>query len=140
MSVGHGPAGNELARDRLSLYVRYADLTAEQEAALEAGDMEQFEALSRDLEELRTVIGSASGPPRPVQDGPESGSPEFVRQATDVLRATLARTERIQMRLAVMRRDRAREIRSVAERAPQLRNYAVAGGAAPETNRVDFTF
>jgi hypothetical protein len=117
-------AGRELARERLALYTRYAGLVARQESALDAEDMEAFETFGEELATLRSVIGAMPAAPSHLEEDPEAAEGAFVRQATEVLRATLARTERIQSRLAGMRAQQGADIRRFNRNRPLAQTYA----------------
>ena len=61
-----GRAGEERARKRLSQYVQYGDLVAGQEAALDADDLDLFNELAEEIEELQREIGVSSPVERQV--------------------------------------------------------------------------
>lgn len=123
-----GRAGDELAKGRLGQYVRYAELVAEQEHSLEAGDLERFEELGKLAADLREQIGSV-GP-----DDPMGG--QAVDGAARVLEEALAANGRIQDRLSRFRRESADDIRSVERRGPQARRYVSDSTEAPK-GRID---
>lgn len=122
-----GRAGKELARERLSAYMRYAELVAEQEAALEAGEVERFEELSRTVETVRVQIGAPRAPSE-VQEVEEAHA------AADALRDALAANKRIQARLAELRNENAGRIRNVSRRNPQARRYAEESSETPASH------
>ena len=119
-----GCAGDELARDRLARYQRYAALVAEQEAALEREDMERFEQLGRDIVEARRDIGVTGG----VSDSTDGVE---LRQVADVLRTALVSSQRILERLAGLRRQTGDGIKAVGRGRASGRSYL----AAPEAQR-----
>lgn len=124
-----GRAGGEVARDRLTQFVRYANLVAEQEAALEDGDLDRFEELADSVTELRGMIGAARAAETPEDEH---------EQAEEVLREALAANLRIQTRLQSMRGQDAARIRSIAHRRPQARRY-VSEEADPPVSHLDLT-
>lgn len=117
-----GPAGSELAKQRLSGYLRHASLVAEQEEALDRGDQARFEALALEIGAIQDEIGLPDQNPRPHPDG---ARPEDESDTVDLLRATLARSERIHARLMSMKRTQAESIRKVSQRGPKARRYLV---------------
>lgn len=134
-----GRAGGELAKERLSQYVRYAELVAEQEESLEAGDLERFEQLGELAAELREQIGSV-GPEGP--DGPDGlidGPAEDVDHAARVLEEALAANGRIQDRLSRLRLEGADSIRRVERGRPQARRYMSDATETPP-GRIDVKF
>jgi hypothetical protein len=118
-----GRAGGELARERLARYLRYADLVAEQERALDAEEMERFEQIADDIARLRAEIG-APGAGAPATDGD-------VQAAADALRSALATNRRIQGRLSTLRSENAALIKNVSRRRPQTRRYLADADEAP---------
>lgn len=117
-----GPAGSELAKQRLSGYLRHAALVAEQEEALDRGDQPRFEELALEISAIQDEIGLPDHDARPHPDG---ARPEEESDAVDLLRGTLARSERIHARLMSMKRTQAESIRQVSQRRPQARTYLV---------------
>lgn len=97
-------AGNELARERLAAYARYAELVAQQERALEREDLEAFRSLAASIEELQAEIGQDGGVLHDLGDDTELGAESFVGRVSEIVRSTLARNERIQARLGMLRR------------------------------------
>ena len=127
-----GRAGGELAKERLAQYVRYAELVADQEAALEAGDLERFEELGALVAELREEIGSF-GP-----DDPAPGKDEDADAVARALEVALAANTRIQDRLARLRHEGADTIRRVERNRPQARQYVSDASEKPH-GRIDVT-
>ena len=130
-----GRAGEELARKRLGQYVRYGDLVAGQEAALDADDLDLFNELAEEIEELQREIGVSSPVERQVFP---SGSPQ-AREAAELLKATIATSENIGVRLASMRASGVEAIRQVSRRRPQARRYLADSGARRDS-RFDVRF
>lgn len=137
---GEGKCGGEVARGRLALYVRYAELVKAQEAALAAEDLEAFAALAGELEEIRGSVGGAGRPRLEPADDAEAGGPELLEEASSILRSTLARTQRIQARLSALRRAQGDQIRTLKGRAPQARRYTAADGDSAGRSKLDLTF
>lgn len=131
-------AGGALARERLAAYQRYAELVEGQEAALEAGDLEAFDLLSRAALELQATLG-ASAALRHIEDDPEAGQASFVERVSDLLRSTMARNERIQARLHGLRDDAGRDIRNAGTNRPRVRTY-IEGAADMGRHSLDFRF
>jgi hypothetical protein len=123
-----GRAGGELAKERLTQYLRYASLVAEQELALDEEDVERFNELGKQIADLREELGPAG-----LVDETSIDSEAEVHETAQVLRQTLVVNQRIQARLATMRHDNAGQIRELARRRPQARHY-VAEQEAPETH------
>ena len=128
-----GRAGGELAKERLSQYMRYASLVAEQELALNEEDVDRFNELGEQIADLRGEIGPAG-----LKDDGPIGSQAEAHEAADVLRQTLAVNQRIQARLIAMRHENAGQIRRVVRRGRQARHYVADQIEAPET-RLDVT-
>lgn len=123
-------AGDELAQERLSAYTKYAEAVALQEAALEVGDLERFEALARVAERVQSELATSQGLRELLHDQ-EADSDWFVDRITELVRTTLARNERIRARLARLRRPAGGEIHSAAaEQRPSVRSYT--GGSEPD--------
>lgn len=114
-----GQAGSQQAQDRLAEYVRYAELIAAQESALEAEDMEAFEKLGQEIHELRREIG--------VADDPAQNGEAPARDVADVLNGALATNRRIQERLSAMKKGGAEEIRSAGRWRQPTRRYLTGG-------------
>lgn len=131
-------AGGALARERLAAYQRYAELVEGQEAALEAGDLEAFDAMSWAALDLQATLGAAAAL-RHLEDDPEAGQASFVDQVTALLRSTMARNERIQARLHHLRDEAGRDIRTAGTNRPRVRSY-VQGGADLDRHNLDFRF
>ena len=130
-----GRAGEELARKRLGQYVQYGELVAGQEAALDADDLDLFNELAEEIEELQREIGVSSPVERQVFP---SGSPQ-AREAAELLKATIATSENIGVRLASMRASGVEAIRQVSRRRPQARRYLADSGARRDS-RFDVRF
>ena len=131
-------AGDELARKRLAAYAHLAELVLEQEAALEREDMERFDELTETVTELRGRLGTVPSGLEGVHDLGGLG-PDHADEAASLLRATLARTERIQSRLMALRTETAGEIRRVGSGRTTGRRYLEASGSGPSSSspRVD---
>jgi len=121
-------AGDALAHERLEQYRRHAHLVAEQEAALEADDLDRFEALGERIERLQREIG-----PTQVAAGFAPDDEAFAREATEILEATLARSARLKSRLQALRDESAEDIRDHRERRPMARRYVAEGGSTRST-------
>ena len=134
-SASMGRAGEELARKRLGQYVQYGELVAGQEAALDADDLDLFNELAEEIEELQREIGVSSSVERQVFP---SGSPQ-AREAAELLKATIATSENIGVRLASMRASGVEAIRQVSRRRPQARRYLADSGARRDS-RFDVRF
>lgn len=132
-------AGGKLARERLAAYSRYAQIVAEQEEALAQGDLETFEALGKTATELQAELDGSRTTPDLSHD-PDAGSDWFVSGVTDLLRATLARNERITARLSGLRRDAAQAVRAAAREAPRLRSYVERSGREAGETHLDLKF
>ena len=132
-------AGNRLARDTLSRYVRYAELIAKQETALDEGDLETFEALDEELKGLQQQIGlppdEASGPANEPRPDP------IHSDAIEVLRKAQATHARIQARLASLRGETGTELRQLARGGSQARRYleASTSSESEDTPHIDVT-
>jgi hypothetical protein len=129
-------AGSELARERLAAYARYAGLVAEQERALEDEDLERFQTLSTTIRELQEGVDGAEGALHHLDEDPELGTATFVERVSEILRSTLARNERIQTRLGILRRKVAGEVRRVGEGRHRSRLYMEDGTAGSPGERV----
>ena len=125
-------AGDALARKRLDAYRRYAELVAEQEAALEAEDMDRFEALQAAAAELQAGLGLTASLAPDGRTDSEVASEAFVHRATQILRSTLDRSERIQARLKAMRREAGEDIRNLTKGRRNARTYM---GSDADENR-----
>jgi hypothetical protein len=121
---GAESAGGRLARERLEAYQRYSDLVAEQEAALERGDLEAFAEASRAALEVQAGLGAAAAVRDLVAD-PEAASPDFVERTIAILRTTARRNERIQTRLQTLRSGDGR--RAGAAGASRIQRYMEDG-------------
>lgn len=114
-----GQAGSQQAKERLAGYVRYAELIAAQEAALEAEDVETFESLAREIHDVRQEIGLADE--GALEDEPPA------RDVADVLKVALATNRRIQERLSTMKKGGADEIRNAGQWRQPTRRYLADG-------------
>ena len=122
-----GRAGDELARTRLAQYSRYATLLEEQESALEDDDLDRFERLGEEIEQLQSDVGPADAALTGASD--DSG---FTAEAVRLLEGARIRGERIRERLSSERGEKADAIREQSARRPQLRRYlSESGGGAP---------
>ena len=126
-------AGEQLARQRLCQYVQYGDLIAGQEAALEADDIDLFNELAQEIQALQMEIGGL-----PTLEAFPPGSPE-AKEAGEVLKATIAGSDRIGERLASMRASGVEAIRQVSGRRPGARRYLADSGERRES-RFDVRF
>lgn len=121
-----GRAGDELARTRLAQYSRYATLLEEQESALEDDDLDRFERLGEEIEQLQSDVGPADAALAGASD--DSG---FTAEAVRLLEGARIRGERIRERLSSERGEKADAIREQSARRPQLRRYlSESGGGA----------
>ena len=120
-------AGGELARGRLALYARLAELVLEQEAALEAEDLDRFNELSRMVSAVQERLGIATQGLESATE--EQAGPDQTDEAARLLRVTLARTERIHSRLSMLRRQVGDEIRHVETGRKTGRRYMEASGS-----------
>ena len=115
-------AGGALARKRLAGYARYAELVAEQEAALEADDLGRFEELQAAVSELQAGLGLTASLSVGADDAGVDNE-AFVQRAIQILRSTLERNERIQARLRLMRNETGNDIRNLSEGRHGARTY-----------------
>ena len=134
-------AGNQLVRKTVTLYARYAELMAMQEAALDDGNLEGFEALD---EELRAVQDQIGLPPDAASSlGADPQSDSMRSEAMESLRTAQATHARIQARLASLREEAGTEIRHLARDGSQARRYLEASTSSEEdddTPHFDVTF
>ncbi len=120
---GLDKAGNRLARDTLSRYARYAELIAQQETALDDGDLQTFEALDEELKALQQQIGL------PPDEAERLGSDPLSDPSSDAiesLRTAQATHARIQSRLASLKDEAGTELRQLARGGSQGRRYLEA--------------
>lgn len=139
-----GRAGDDLARRRLGLYTRFAELVTAQERALEDEDLARFKALSVELDWLRRAVGDLGPAPAVSADArtatdPATRAPDGDEAMRDVLEKALAATRRIQSRLASLKRSGAAEIRGLEHRASHVRSYFRTSGEDAGTGRLDLT-
>ena len=123
-----GAAGEELAKERLEQYRRYAELIAAQENALEAEDLDRFEELAERVADLRSQIGA-----------PGEVLAEHEADVAEVLSEALSTNQRIQRRLADWRGKDAERVRRVTARGPQVKTYVAESREDPPA-RVDVKF
>ena len=126
-------AGGELARGRLALYSRLAELVLEQEAALESEDLDHFNELTGMVRAIQERLGSSAG-------GEEAAGHRD--EAARLLRVTLARSQRIQTRLSALRREAGGDIRNLEAGRNSGRRYLEASGpgATAPGPKVDVKF
>lgn len=122
-----GRAGDQVVRERLEQYQRYASLMVDQERALAAEDLDRFQELAVELEQLRAHIGSLDG-------GDASSMDESSRQElSETLEGAMDTSRRIQERLTALRSAGAAQIKQVGRRAPEARRYLSEPREAPLT-------
>lgn len=130
----------DLSRQRLALYARYAEVVQAQETALENEDLERFETLSAELDEIRRSVGEGAVDMHGSEGGGAEPTRAFVQEAARILRRTLWASERVQGRLLSMRRRARQEIRDIGGRRSHAHQYNVATGTDPSTHRVNLRF
>jgi hypothetical protein len=111
------------ASERLRLYARYAALTAEQESALEADDLQRFAELATERDVVRGEVERL-------------GAPDPSAEGSRILEPALDAERRIQRRLADLRNRTAAEIRELDRRDGGTRGYVrtLESDARPRAN------
>ncbi len=131
-------AGDRLARERLEAYRRYAEVVAQQESALEAGDMTSFERFADEAHRLQDDLAVSQGLRELVHD-PEADAAWFVDAVTDLVRKTVARNQRIAARLAAMG-EGTRAGHSASARRARPRRYTGEPKGATRVRHLDLRF
>ncbi len=129
-------AGNRLARERLTLYTRYAELTALQEATLDDGDLKAFEAFDEELRSVQQQIGLPPDTPSTPAGDPQSDP--MHSDAIESLRKAQATHARIQERLASLRDEAGSELRQLGQGGSQARRYLEASTPDEEEDTPHF--
>ena len=135
-------AGDQLVRKTVTLYARYAELMAMQEAALDDGNLEGFEAFDEELRAIQDQIGLPQDAASSPRDDPESDS--MRSEAMESLRKAQATHARIQARLASLREEAGTGVRDLVRDGSQARRYLEASTSSEEddddTPHFDVTF
>ena len=123
-------AGIRLARETLALYARYAELMAMQEAALDDGTLQLFEALDEEVSAVQDQLGL---PPDAANNLMGNFQSESMRsEAIESLREAQATHTRIRARLAALREEAGTEVRHVVRDGSQARRYLEASPSDEE--------
>ncbi len=122
--------------ERLVLYARYAAVMAEQEVALEAGNVDEFTSLNAARNEIEAQVETLTLDPRMV---PDAEALERVHKAVDALQSVQSRQIRMEEKLKELRSEVSDEIRDVRSRKLPLRVYLQdpGRGAVEQPRRID---
>ncbi|RMH11885.1 MAG: hypothetical protein D6701_14390 [Gemmatimonadetes bacterium] len=130
---GASPEGTR--RASLELLRHYAELVAEQERALDAGDFARFDALARSRAEIQRRLEDDDD-----RRHEETGLADRDREAAiEALRAAVLADQRIRARLSALRSETLGAIRSLGGRSDDLRRYLerTADAGREPRSRVD---
>ena len=120
-------AGHQLVREMVHLYSRYAELIAKQEAALDDGELQEFQAFDDELRTVQQAIGLSPEASSRARNDPRL---EALRaEATESLREAQATHSRIQAKLASLREASRTEIRQMARDSSPARRYMEASAS-----------
>lgn len=129
-SRGRHAARDQGFQDRLEAYARYAALVRGQEEALENDDLERFREMAEAREEIQRELGA--GPHQFPEEGElDPENLELLRRVHADLRDAQSRDLRLRARLRDLRKSTSGEVRTVADRGGQIRQYLV-GDNNPE--------
>lgn len=121
----------EEARQRLSLYTRYAGLVDAQVRALDSEDMDRFQDLAEARDEIQEAL-MEDDRPLPSAESLDSEGRKLLESARQGLRTALVRDEELRRRLTGLREETRKQLHTISRREGGVRRYVVDEEPSPE--------